>query len=50
MTGSVGTGIAVSFVADTGAVIPLPEGGEGVAIEQQQDDGILWVEARWSSR
>ena len=45
-----GTGIAVSFVADTGAVVRLPAAGEGVAIEQQQDSGMLWAEARWSSR
>jgi hypothetical protein len=43
-------GIAVSFVADTGTAILLPAAGEGVAIEQQQDDGILWAEARWNSR
>jgi hypothetical protein len=43
-------GIAVSFVADTGAVVRLPAAGEGVAIEQQQDGGMLWAEARWNSR
>jgi hypothetical protein len=42
-------GIAVSFVADTGAAVGLPPGGAGVAIEQQQDDGMLWAEARWTS-
>lgn len=42
-------GIAVSFMADTGAV-ELPAAGQGVAIEQQGDDGMLWVEARWNSR
>jgi hypothetical protein len=47
---AVGAGIAVSFVADTGAVIRLPAAGEGVAIEQQQDGAILWAEARWNSR
>jgi hypothetical protein len=47
---AVAAGIAVSFVADTGAVIRLPAAGEGVAIEQQQDGGMLWAEARWSSR
>jgi hypothetical protein len=47
---SVTAGIAVSFVADTGAVVRLPLAGEGVAIEQQQDDGMLWAEARWNSR
>ncbi|HEY1619417.1 MAG TPA: hypothetical protein VGG25_17480 [Streptosporangiaceae bacterium] len=43
-------GIAVSFVADTGVVIMLPAAGDGVAIEQQQDGGILWAEARWNNR
>jgi len=43
-------GVAVSFVADTGAVVLLPAGGQGVAIEQQQDAGMLWAEARWNSR
>ncbi|HEY9244268.1 MAG TPA: hypothetical protein VIP48_19935, partial [Streptosporangiaceae bacterium] len=47
---TVAAGIAVSFVADTGAVVPLPAVGEGVAIEQQQDGGMLWAEARWNSR
>jgi hypothetical protein len=46
---TVAAGIAVSFVADTGAVIRLPAVGEGVAIEQQQDGGMLWAEARWNS-
>jgi hypothetical protein len=45
----VAAGIAVSFVADTGAVVGLPAAGEGVAIEQQQDGGMLWAEARWTS-
>ena len=40
---------AVSFVADTGAVVRLPAAGEGVAIEQQQDGSMLWAEARWNS-
>jgi hypothetical protein len=44
------TGIAVSFVADTGAAVWLPAAGEGVDIEQQEDDGMLWAEARWNSR
>ncbi len=44
------TGIAVSFVADTGAAVRLPAVGEGVAIEQQQDGAMLWAEARWNSR
>jgi len=43
-------GIAVSFLADTAAVVGLPAAGEGVAIEQQQDGGMLWAEARWNSR
>jgi hypothetical protein len=47
---AVAAGIAVSFVADTGAVVRLPAAGEGVAIEQQQDGGMLWAEARWTSR
>ena len=51
---AVAAGIAVSFVADTGAdtrvVVRLPVAGEGVAIEQQQDGGTLWAEARWNSR
>ncbi|HUA30858.1 MAG TPA: hypothetical protein VMC03_18390 [Streptosporangiaceae bacterium] len=46
---AVAAGIAVSFVADTGGVVRLPAADEGVAIEQQQDDGILWAEARWNS-
>ena len=46
---AVTAGIAVSFVADTGAVVRLPVSGEGVAIEQQQDSGMLWAEARWNS-
>jgi hypothetical protein len=47
---AVATGIAVSFVADTGALVGLPAGGEGVAVEQQQDGGLLWAEARWNSQ
>jgi hypothetical protein len=47
---TVAAGIAVSFVADTGAVVRLPAAGEGVAIEQQQDGPMLWAEARWNSR
>jgi hypothetical protein len=47
---AVTAGIAVSFVADTGVVVRLPAAGEGVAIEHQQDDGMLWAEARWNSR
>jgi hypothetical protein len=47
---AVAAGIAVSFVADTGAVVRLPAAGEGVAVEQQQDGGMLWAEARWNSR
>jgi hypothetical protein len=43
-------GIAVSFVADTGAVVGLPAAGEGVAFDQQQDGGMLWAEARWNIR
>ncbi len=47
---AVAAGIAVSFVADTGTVIRLPPAGDGVALEQQQDGGTLWAEARWNSR
>ncbi len=47
---AVTAGIAVSFVADTGAVVRLPAAGHGVAIEHQQDDGTLWAEARWNNR
>jgi hypothetical protein len=47
---TVAAGIAVSFVADTGAVVRLPEDGEGVTIEQEQDGGMLWAEARWNSQ
>ncbi len=46
----VAAGVAVSFVADTGAAVRLPAAGEGVAIEHQQDGGTLWAEARWNSR
>jgi hypothetical protein len=46
---AVTAGIAVSFVTDSGAVVPLPAAGEGVAIQQQQDGGMLWAEARWNS-
>ena len=47
---TVAAGIAVSFVADTGAVVQLPSAGAGVIIEHQQDGGMLWAEARWNSR
>jgi hypothetical protein len=47
---TVAAGIAVSFVADTGAVVLLPAARAGVAIEHQQDGGMLWAEARWNSR
>jgi hypothetical protein len=46
---TVAAGVAVSFVADTGAGVALPPGGEGVAIQHQQDDGMLWAEVRWNS-
>ena len=42
-------GIAVSFVADTGVSVRLPLAGDGVVIEHQQDGGLLWAEARWTS-
>jgi hypothetical protein len=47
---TVAAGVAVSFVADTGVVVALPAAGAGVAIEHQQDDGMLWAEARWTSK
>ena len=47
---TVAAGIAVSFVADTGVVVTLPVAREGVAIQQQQDDGMLWAEVRWNSQ
>jgi hypothetical protein len=47
---TVAAGVAVSFVADTSAAVRLPVAGEGVAIEQQQDGGMLWAEARWDRR
>jgi hypothetical protein len=47
---AVTSGIAVSFVADTGSVVRLPAAREGVAIDHQQDGGMLWAEARWNSR
>ena len=47
---AVAAGIAVSFVADTGAGVRLPAAGEGVAIQHQQDGGMFWAEARWNSR
>jgi hypothetical protein len=47
---AVAAGIAVSFVADTGTVVRLPAAGQGVAFEQQQDDGMLWAEARWNGQ
>ena len=46
---AVAAGIAVSFVTDTGAAVRLPAAGEGVAIQQQQDGGMFWAEARWNS-
>ncbi len=47
---AVAAGIAVSFIADTGAGVPLPAGGEGVTIQQEHDGGMFWAEARWTSR
>jgi hypothetical protein len=46
---AVAAGIAVSFVADTDAVVPLPAADEGVTIQQQQDGSVFWAEARWNS-
>jgi hypothetical protein len=42
-------GVAVSFVADTGGIVRLPAADAGVVIEHQQDGGMLWAEARWTS-
>jgi hypothetical protein len=47
---AVAAGVAVSFVADTGAAVRLPAPADGVAIEQQQDGGTLWAEARWNGQ
>jgi hypothetical protein len=47
---TVAAGIAVSFVVDTGSVVLLPAADQGVAIDHQQDGGILWAEARWNNR
>jgi hypothetical protein len=47
---AVAAGIAVSFIADTGAVVRLPAAREGVAIDQLQDGLMLWAEVRWNSR
>jgi hypothetical protein len=47
---AVAAGVAVSFVADTGALIRLPAAGEGIAIDQQEDSGMLWAEVRWNTR
>jgi hypothetical protein len=47
---TVAPGIAVSFVADTGAAVGLPAAGAEVIIEHQQDGAMLWAEARWNSR
>jgi hypothetical protein len=46
---AVAAGIAVSFVADTGAGVLLPAIGNGVSLDQQQDGAMLWAEARWTS-
>jgi hypothetical protein len=46
---TVAAGVAVSFVADTGAAaVLLPAIGDGVSIEHQQDGPMLWAEARWT--
>jgi hypothetical protein len=47
---AVAAGIAVSFVADTGAGVLLPASGDGVVIEQQQDGDMFWAEVRWNSQ
>jgi len=47
---AVGAGIAVSFIADTGADVRLPAPGDGVFIQQQQDGDMFWAEVRWNSQ
>jgi hypothetical protein len=47
---TVAAGLAVSFVADTGASVRLPAAADGVAIDHQLDGVMLWAEARWNSR
>ena len=42
--------VASGRVLVSGEVVRLPPAGEGVVIDQQQDGGILWAEARWYSR
>jgi hypothetical protein len=43
-------GIAVSFVADTGAGVRLPPPGDEIVIQQQQDGDMFWAEVRWNSQ
>jgi len=45
-----GDGLIVSFVADCPADAPLPSSESDIAISQQRDDDVLWVEARWNVR
>jgi hypothetical protein len=47
---AVADGIAVSFVADTGAGVRLPASGDGVVIQHQQDGDMFWAEVRWNSQ
>jgi len=47
---AVTAGIAVSFVADTGACVRLPASGDGLVIQQQQDGEMFWAEVRWNSQ
>jgi len=47
---AVAGGIAVSFVADTGAGVRLPASGDGILIQQQQDGDMFWAEVRWNSQ
>jgi hypothetical protein len=47
---TVATGIAVSFVADTGAGVRLPAPGDGIVIQQQEDGDMFWAEVRWNSQ
>jgi len=41
-------GIAVSLVADSPALPPLPAAASGVVVEHERDRRNVWVEARWT--
>jgi hypothetical protein len=47
---AVAEGIAVSFVADTGDGVRLPEPGDGIFIQRQQDGDMFWAEVRWNGQ